>query len=63
MSQTNDLPKLLSLYPDTKVYFNGTGKIEEDSLNKSRYGFFIRITENGKNLFGAEVQGGKIDFG
>lgn len=51
MSQSNDMPKLLSLYPDMKVYFNGTGKIEEISVNKTRYGFFIRITENGKNLF------------
>ena len=33
-SQTNDLPKLLALYPDMKVYYNGTGKITEDSPNK-----------------------------
>ena len=50
-SQTNDMPKLLALYPDMKVYYNGTGKITEDSPNKTRYGFFIRIRDNGKIVF------------
>ena len=42
-SQSNDMPKLFEAYPDMKVYYNGTGKITEDSPNKKRYGFFIRF--------------------
>ena len=50
-SQSNDMPKLFEAYPDMKVYYNGTGKITEDSPNKKRYGFFIRITDNGAIVF------------
>ena len=50
-SQSNDMPKLFEAYPDMKVYYNGTGKITEDSPNKTRYGFFIRITDNGAIVF------------
>ena len=49
--QSNDMPKLLALYPDMGVYYNGTGKITENDANKTRYGFFIRITDNGTNVF------------
>ena len=50
-SQSNDMPKLFEAYPDMKVYYNGTGKITEDSPNKKRYGFLIRITDNGAIVF------------